>query len=221
MSSPDVDLVQTVIDLYGNIIVNCTVGADSNIRVPFESETGDIAEVSMKESMRVLLKQTFLRPLTFPYMINPWLLRFLLSSKDRRYKRNINRLRASIQKLIDGRRLKNSRNDNQDTNNDLLTILISSEFFKKDDNLVIDEMLTFFAAGMGTIRSTTTNLICYMAMNPTLKSQLLQEILPVVKEAKENIVDRLSYESVMDLDFLQRCVYETLRIEPPIPITVL
>jgi cytochrome P450 len=80
-----------------------------------------------------------------------------------------------------------------------LSILLSTDFYKNsDDNLVIDEIITFFLAGMKTIQVSTTNLIYYMTMNPEMKEKLLSEILPPVEEVKDNIVEGLSYDTVMD-----------------------
>ena len=49
--------------------------------------------------------------------------------------------------------------------------------------MVIDELITFFLAGMKTIQASTTNLIIYMELNPSIKADLLAEILPAVSEA--------------------------------------
>jgi cytochrome P450 len=54
-------------------------------------------------------------------------------------------------------------------------------------------------------------------MNPDIEKRLLLEILPHVEKAKENIIENLQYETVMEFDYLQRCFYEALRIEPPVP----
>lgn len=43
---------------------------------------------------------------------------------------------------------------------DLMNILLETEFYQKnDDGLLIDEIITFFLAGMKTSQTTTTNLI--------------------------------------------------------------
>ena len=34
---------------------------------------------------------------------------------------------------------------------------------------------------------------------------------------KDNILDGLEYDTVMEFDYLQHCFYESLRIEPPAP----
>lgn len=54
-------------------------------------------------------------------------------------------------------------------------------------------------------------------MNPQILTDLLSEIVPPVEKACENIVEKLDYEIVMEYELLQRCFYEVLRIEPPVP----
>lgn len=58
-----------------------------------------------------------------------------------------------------------------------------------------------------------------MERYPDIKAKLLKEILPAVQKAKDNIVDTLDYDTVMDFDYLQKCFYEVLRIEPPVPVS--
>jgi len=48
----------------------------------------------------------------------------------------------------------------------------------------------------------------------------MSEILPVVDSVKDNIKDGLDHELVMDLNYLQRCYQESLRIEPPVTSTL-
>ena len=66
--------------------------------------------------------------------------------------------------MIEERRktMSNSQTDQAD----LLSILIQNEFFESNDNLIVDELVTFFFAGMKTIQATTTNLIFHMEANP-------------------------------------------------------
>ncbi len=71
--------------------------------------------------------------------------------KDLRYKRNANRFRNEIQKMIDDRR-SGKKSGYMHEDGDLLSILIGTDFYQKnDDNLIIDEIFTFFFAGMKTV----------------------------------------------------------------------
>jgi len=86
--------------------------------------------------------------------------------------------------------------------------------------MIIDELLTFFLAGMQTVQQSTCNSIIRMDMNPDIKKKVLDEILPAVEDAKENIVENLTYQTVMDFDYLHEFYYEVLRIEPPLELSV-
>ena len=101
-----------------------------------------------------------------------------------------------------------------DGQTDLLNILLTDEFYSSHEAVLIDEIITFFVAGMKTVAIATANLICYMDHNPDVKKKLLDEIIPVVEAAKENIAENLEYEAVMDLEYLHMCYYESLRIDP-------
>lgn len=58
-----------------------------------------------------------------------------------------------------------------------------------------------------------------MAMNPNIKQKLLAEILPAVDRVKNDIVDGLEYDTVMDFEYLPKCFYEVLRLEPSVPVS--
>jgi len=47
----------------------------------------------------------------------------------------------------------------------------------------------------------------------------LAEVIPVVEAAKDDIFNKLEYDTVMDLEYLHLCFNESLRIEPPINVT--
>ena len=40
--------------------------------------------------------------------------------------------------------------------------MLETDFYKNEDDLIIDEIITFFFAGMKTIQVSTTNLIYYL-----------------------------------------------------------
>lgn len=99
---------------------------------------------------------------------------------------------------------------------DLLSILLENEFYKDDSDLIVTELLSFWLAGMKTFQLSNSNTICYLDIYPEVKKKLLAEIEPVVAAAKDNIVEKLKFETVMDFEYLHQVFYESLRIEPPI-----
>jgi cytochrome P450 len=92
--------------------------------------------------------------------------------------------------------------------------LLSTDFFKDKDELIIDELVTFFLAGMKTIQISTTNLIYYLTKYPDIRAKLMNEIRPPLDKLTN--LEELSYEEVMDFEYLAMCYNESLRIEPPV-----
>ena len=43
----------------------------------------------------------------------------------------------------------------------------------------------------------------------------MDEILPPVEKVKDNILEGLDYDTVMEFEYLHNCYSESLRIEPP------
>jgi len=125
----------------------------------------------------------------------PELRTYLISPYDKRYGRNIASLRGVISNIINERRKGNTQSYNNDGSEDLLSILLKERFYDTDEK-IIDELCTFFLAGMKTIQLTTANLIMYITQHPDIKQRLLDETMPVVEKVKENIVDDLTYDAV-------------------------
>lgn len=70
-------------------------------------------------------------------------------------------------------------------------------------------------AGNKTSSSATANLIMYLSKAPECKAKLFKEFTPVMEAAQDDILNKLDFESVMDLDYLGYCLSESLRMEPP------
>lgn len=119
-----------------------------------------------------------------------------LTASDRRYKRNVDKFRETIQKFINDRRAQKTKGD------DLLTILVTTPEYNNDDESIKDEIFGFFMAGMKTIQISTTNMIYQLTKNPEIKAKLMKEILPAVEEVQDNIIEKLSYDTVMEFEYM-------------------
>ena len=73
---------------------------------------------------------------------------------------------------------------------------MTEEFYKGRDDMMLDELSTFFLAGMKTVQLTTANTIMYLAELPEFRQRLLNEITPVMQAVAENIIEDLTYEKV-------------------------
>lgn len=214
-----IDINLMTINLQASIIINVAVGTGySSKKVDWEDDNGVITQKSLSEVLVKLISQTIERNQIPINMLIPELIRYNISPWDRRYLRNVNRLRAVLQSMIDGRR--SGQKESYLGDADLLSIMLSSDLFSKEDELIKDEIVTFFVAGFKTIQISTTNLIYYLHKHPEIKEKLLKEILPPVEAAKDNIVEKLDYDTVMEFEYLHQCYYESLRINPPLMMTV-
>lgn len=55
-----------------------------------------------------------------------------------------------------------------------------------------------------------------MTKHPEYKRKLLAEILPPITAVKDDIVERLEFDTVMGFDYFKACYNESMRIEPPL-----
>ena len=103
---------------------------------------------------------------------------------------------------------------------DLMSILLEAEIYKDEEELIVDDIITFFIAGMRTITTSTTNTIIYLLKDKEgWLPKILDEITPTLKAASNNIQKDLKYDQVMDFNQLMLFYSESLRLEPPVPFS--
>lgn len=84
----------------------------------------------------------------------------------------------------------------------MLTILVTTPEYDNDDEAIKDEIFGFFMAGMKTIQISTTNMIYQLTKNPEVKAKLMEEVLPAVEKVSDNIIEGLSYDTVMEFEYM-------------------
>ena len=108
---------------------------------------------------------------------------------------------------------------------DLLTIMLKDPLFENNDEQIINESMTFFFAGTLTQATSTANIICYQLQYPQVEKKVRASLAKNFTsfnnpmETLEQLAEQLSIES-LDLnedDYLKNVIYETMRIEPPVP----
>ena len=204
-------------EMYGKIIMTICLGAElAETRVPIEVEDGTLTNLSLALAIDTLFQFSLSRGRFIINQLFPKLKYYTIMPSDRRHGRNVERVRTALQKILDIRRAK--KNDSDNDKSDLMSILMDLEFYQGRDYLIVDEMISVFVGAMKTTQSTTTNLICYMDMNRHVKEKLLEEILPPLNEVRDDILGELQYDTVADFEYLQKVIYETLRIEPALKI---
>ncbi|KAK9237630.1 cytochrome P450 [Lipomyces kononenkoae] len=109
---------------------------------------------------------------------------------------------------------------------DILSILIQEGKDAWTDREIINNLMTFLAAGHETTSSATSIALYLLAKHPEVQSKLRAEIREHIPEIvsyrsgdKTDLVASLTYEKVESLKYLNNFCRESLRIIPPVPIT--
>lgn len=102
-----------------------------------------------------------------------------------------------------------------DESSDMMTALMDSEYRdgrKMSDKEVACLMIALLMAGQHTSSTTGTWCLCYLASNPEIWKQLVEE----QKEVLGEDLGALDYDSLKKMTLLDQCIRETLRLKPPI-----
>jgi cytochrome P450 len=92
---------------------------------------------------------------------------------------------------------------------------------------MIDESITFFVAGTLTLASALSNTICYLVQNKTIGDRARESLVTNFKTFKNESASLESLAKELDMDtfdqakddYLKYCFYESLRIDPPLPLS--
>lgn len=123
-------------------------------------------------------------------------------------------IRTTCRQLI--RAKKEKLENNELTDVDILSVALESGGFSEEN--LVDQLMTFLAAGHETTASAMTWAIYMLCLNPDVQTRLRAEIrekLPSVDEDTEitsQIIDHMPY--------LNAVCNEVLRYYPPVPITI-
>ncbi|XP_076441786.1 cytochrome P450 3A24-like [Babylonia areolata] len=132
-------------------------------------------------------------------------------------KKDVNFLTDTIRAVIEER--KRGEKGGQDFIQLMLDAEASDEEVARDPSkkhLTKDELiaqgLLLFVAGYDTTSTTLQFLSYLLATHPDVQDRLHREIVDAIGDAKP------SYENVMSIPFLEGCIFETLRMYPPISL---
>lgn len=100
---------------------------------------------------------------------------------------------------------------------DIMQTMIDSSATFTDDVMIVDEIITFMIAGSTTTAVTSCNALCYMMMDKTVQSKILQALRTNYPGFDQKTLDQIIEMDSLDKDdYLKLCFYESLRIEPPV-----
>ena len=181
----------------------------------YERPDGVVEKLKLHEIIKHLLEDSLNRMRNIIFALFPELTPYLITSNCRRYGRNVQSVRNAIQEVIDHRRQGKTKSTTGEE--DLLSILLSSELYRNDDEKTKDELIIFFLAGNETIKTSSTNTVCYLTQNPEAKAKFMAEVTPVLDRATGDFVNKLTMDDVDSFNYVRWCWYESMRLQPPAP----
>ncbi|MFF4571751.1 pentalenene oxygenase [Streptomyces sp. NPDC001410] len=163
---------------------------------PVSKELADGVERAFDTVLNGLFRQMFL----------PRFLRRLPTPANRRYRRNLDYLHATTQRLIDDYRRDDAEHD------DLLSALLASrdeDGGRLDDTEIHDQVITVMAAGTETVAGTLTWIFHLLSQHPDIEAALYEEIDTVLGGRAPQ------WDDLPNLSLTDRIISETLRLHPP------
>ena len=86
---------------------------------------------------------------------------------------------------------------------------------KLDEDKVIATAVVMLVAGYDTTAITMSTCLWYLTQYPEIQKRLQEEIDETF-EGNSNVLDSLDYAKIQGMEYLDQCIHETLRINPPV-----
>eukprot|EP01016_Furgasonia_blochmanni_P035995 TRINITY_DN4051_c0_g1_i1.p1 TRINITY_DN4051_c0_g1~~TRINITY_DN4051_c0_g1_i1.p1 ORF type:complete len:526 (-),score=108.26 TRINITY_DN4051_c0_g1_i1:29-1606(-) len=206
--------------ITGDAVVRSFFGTDFSEKkidgVPISTALGKLLADLSSQSMTSLLSWIF----------GSNILKLGLTKRDREIIRRVNEMRECAQEAINQRKKeieaeKAQPDAQKSTRRDMLQIILDKNApLSKDhpdymnDREIIDEFMTFFAAGLDTTANLITHMTYFLSRNPNVQQKVLEEIKTVLK-GKKHDDEWVSQEVLSSMKYLEAVVNETLRLLSP------
>lgn len=144
-----------------------------------------------------------------------WLIRHLPVKRNEEFKEAIRTIKRVSGELVRSKRAKLEKGHRTDT--DILSVAIESGGFTDDE--LVNQLMTFLAAGHETTASSLTWAVYLLSKHPAEQTRLREEIhalLPAIRDPAAKI----SSTDIDHLPFLNAVLNETSRVLPPVALTV-
>lgn len=203
----DVNCSKDMFKLNFNVFIKILLGTDNmdivNTPHPYENEHGKtemmtLGDYTLRTSDAFI--DQFLNPMT---MILPFLNKYQLCNPYKRNHRNLKVLQGWIQKAID-----NSRDE--------LCVLYSlKQMDEIPPEVLLDDIIGYILAGADTSAHAFCATLYQLKKNPEKYDKLMQELRANGFDKDTDMEKVLCWEKVDQLDYLNWCLKEGLRIDPP------
>ena len=145
-----------------------------------------------------------------------WLLRALPVKRNEDIETAANTIKKVCHQLIHQKKLKLDNKEKR-IDVDILSVALESGGFTEEN--LVDQMMTFLAAGHETTATSMVWAIHALSENPRFQTRLRDEIranLPSVDDAEAQVTDK----DLERLPFLHAVCNEVLRVHSPVPLTL-
>lgn len=172
------------------------------------------ADDELIESYEELLEPTHEKAAYFVLhlILPPWLVGSLPWKLNERVRIITTRIKRICRDFVQDKKSKLKTEGKESS--DILSILLRSNNFS--DNDLVDQLLTFLAAGHETTSSALTWTSHLLAIHPTMQTRLRKEIYAAIPNPSSIDPDNLS-TTLESLPYLNAICNETLRLYPTIP----
>jgi cytochrome P450 len=164
------------------ILLSCALGEDSSETLIDYHCNGKVEKRHISFVLRQIFHNAVMRLFDVKVILFPFILDIYLTKYEREILANCKSVRTLIQGIITRRREAIERDPSLKDRGDFLTILLMDEMTKDDDELILDECLTFFFAGTQTSRISNSNLIFILVKHPEVGQKILDEVQSEVIE---------------------------------------
>jgi cytochrome P450 len=167
------NIIEELDSLHTSIILTSAFGLEnaSSVKIPFE-ENGITAPLGLGECLRRIFLILAFRSARYEISIIPFLMFLYYTPSDRALLRNIKRVRDYCKEIIKERRARPKK----DHSADLLSILLEDELYQNNEEVIVDECITFFLAGSQTVKATNANILMQLTIHDEVKAKLMAEL---------------------------------------------
>ena len=145
-----------------------------------------------------------------------WLIRLLPVKRNSEIRDAAISIRKVCRELIEHKKANMNQKEKR-VDADIISVALESGGFTEDN--LVDQMMTFLAAGHETTASAMVWAVYLLCLNPEIQARLREEIRRGLPSIDDNVT-AVTSESLDKLPFLNAVCNEVLRVYPPVPLTL-
>ncbi|KAI9725093.1 MAG: hypothetical protein M1812_000369, partial [Candelaria pacifica] len=150
------------------------------------------------------------------FLMPQWLVRRLPLVRNDKMKQSSNFIRSFCRSSIELKRRKPKVESENEL--DVLAVAMNSGGFSDEE--LIDQMMTFLAAGHETTASALTWAIYLMAKHPKIQEHLRNEVQSLLPDSFDDPFSSVTSETIEKMSYLSAVCREVLRLFPPVAVTI-